>query len=559
MTAQAQAVAALVPATASSTSSRTPTEYFTGAGNAPDQPWFDEARVDALIERRMNPIMEMLVSLQATITQVAAGRAEPVAAPPPVPEQRPAQNPAEDSSDDEVEMRGQGSSTDSLPSLGSSVFGRRPSGSDDGGCRPSGSDDGGRRPSGSEVGRRRPSGSNGGDGGSLGPPPAASAVARGTRKNEPEEVRGVPGYPTVVEFGSWRRDVRYAVAAASVDPGRALAWVMKAEKWRNDVTELPVDREFETLGVKWGKALRAVVKGDKRRELQVLEERVLREKSALLDGPQVYAWINQDFARDARLARAQILQEIAACRVAAWRGALSQFMTQWDTAVERLADAGGREGDDETLYVHFRPNFMACPELAEHASKVRRSLPGSRCHTYEWLYKTAKAHLETARLERQESERMAASRPGAPQPLAPGLEQRRPPPKGAPATERQKPAPAQPAQPKADTKNLPCPRLVRGVPCNFGEEKCWYSHQAGLVSQAKAALQKPAAKKTTFAPDGGERVCRFMKQYGTCKKGDQCAFSHDVSGKRGIPYLNNSNIVELPNLLNHIEGIQESI
>ena len=341
----------------------------------------------------------------------------------------------------------------------------------------------------------------------------------------------MPGYPAVVELGSWRRDVRYAVAAASVDPGRALAWVMKAEKWRNDVTELPVDREFETLGVKWGKALRAVVKGDKRRELQVLEERVLREKSALLDGPQIYAWINQDFARDARLARAQILQEIAACRVAAGRGALSQFMTQWDTAVERLADAGGREGDDETLYVHFRPNFMACPELAEHASKVRRSLPGSRCHTYEWLYKTAKAHLETARLERQESERMAASRPGAPQPLAPGLEQRRPPPKGAPAAERQKPAPAQPAQPKADTKNLPCPRLVRGVPCNFGEEKCWYSHQAGLVSQAKAALQKPAAKKTTFAPDGGERVCRFMKQYGTCKKGDQCAFSHDVSGK----------------------------
>ena len=84
--------------------------------------------------------------------------------------------------------------------------------------------------------------------------------------------------------------------------------------------------------------------------------------------------------------------------------------------------AGTQEGDADILYVHFKPNFMACPELNEQAAKLRRSLPGSRVHTYEWMYKTVRARIETMRLESQEAERLASSMPGAAQPLTPGLD-----------------------------------------------------------------------------------------------------------------------------------------
>ena len=94
--------------------------------------------------------------------------------------------------------------------------------------------------------------------------------------------------------------------------------------------------------MKFGKALRAIIKGDSKRELQVVEERVLRQQGKLLDGFQIYAWVNSKFARDVKLARPQILQEIANCRIGIGKGALKKFLNQWDAAVERLVEAGFR-------------------------------------------------------------------------------------------------------------------------------------------------------------------------------------------------------------------------
>ena len=137
----------------------------------------------------------------------------------------------------------------------------------------------------------------------------------------------------------------------------------------------------------------------------------------------MYAWINGKFNRDARLARPQILAEISNCKIGNERNALRIFMAKWDAAVERLIQTGVTHNDDlEILYVNFKPSFMNCPDLSEHAAKVRRSLPSSKVHSYKWMYRAAKARLETLRLEEQEAERFAATLPGAAHPLTPATE-----------------------------------------------------------------------------------------------------------------------------------------
>ena len=68
-----------------------------------------------------------------------------------------------------------------------------------------------------------------------------------------------------------------------------------------------------------------------------------------------------------------------------------------------------------------------------------------------------------------------------------------------------------------------CPRLVKGLECYFGDEKCWYSHKPSIVNKAKAADKKTQPQDD----DTKKQVCRFFKKYGTCRKGDQCEFSHD--------------------------------
>ena len=142
-------------------------------------------------------------------------------------------------------------------------------------------------------------------------PVASVQVVGPSRKwKEADEIKGIPQYPTVAELGKWRRDVRYAVAAAGVDPDKTVEWITIAENWDGEITEIPAETDFRTLDIKFGKAIRATVKGEANRELSNLEETVLRTHRKLWGGRQIYAWINGKFRRDARFARPQISAEI---------------------------------------------------------------------------------------------------------------------------------------------------------------------------------------------------------------------------------------------------------
>ena len=68
--------------------------------------------------------------------------------------------------------------------------------------------------------------------------------------------------------------------------------------------------------------------------------------------------------------------------------------------------------------------------------------------------------------------------------------------------------------------------MAKGELCNFGEERCWYSHDPKLIERAKhkphnQAIEDPekvaARKKKT--------LCRFYRS-GRCQNGDKCEFGH---------------------------------
>ena len=110
------------------------------------------------------------------------------------------------------------------------------------------------------------------------------------------------------------------------------------------------------------------------------------------------------------------------------------------------------EPDKDALHCAFKRHFMTMPELADLGTRVKRSLPHSKVHSYAWMYSTAKAVVETQRLEGQENERDAAQEPDAKDPLTP-----------SPAGNT----------PKGNTANEACQRMVSTAKCSFGSS-CWY-------------------------------------------------------------------------------------
>ena len=227
------------------------------------------------------------------------------------------------------------------------------------------------------------------------PPPVASFNEGAGKRKEFYAVTGIGKWPSVAGFAQWRIHTRYTVAAAAAYPELALNKLQHAEGFQKDVLTLRVEPEWETLGAKFGKALRPILQGDFAREVATLEEKAARQGLVLLSGWSIYAAINQNFERDAKLARPMAMRDLQLVQMGEGVGALRPFLSKWDAAIERLVQAGGTtDADEDMLYITFKEQFMRCADLKEHIAKVRRSLPSSLVHPYRWMYDAAKAIIE---------------------------------------------------------------------------------------------------------------------------------------------------------------------
>ena len=134
----------------------------------------------------------------------------------------------------------------------------------------------------------------------------------------------------------------------------------------------------------------------------------------------MYGIICRHFKENEKLARPLAMQEIQQVVPRPGRNQLRNFLGKWDASAEKLVNLMGdnEEPDKDALYLAFKKHFMTMPELAEQGTRVKRSLPHS-IHSHAWMYSTAKAVVETQRLEGQEDERDVAQEPDARDPLTP--------------------------------------------------------------------------------------------------------------------------------------------
>ena len=374
-----------------------------------------------------------------------------------------------------------------------------------------------------ETGRspEQPGGSPGGA------EPTMATLQVGNRKKELDEVKGIPAWPTTPQFHGWRRTCRYACSGASATPKAALQIMIQAERHVGPMDTFRVPEDFENLGVKFAKALRAILRGDFAKEIQTLEEKWLRRKETLLDGFVLYGIICRHFRENEKLARPLAMQEIQGVKPRPGKDQLRHFLSNWDASVEKLVSMldDDDEPDKDMLYLAFKKHFMKMPELADQHTTVRRSLPNSDVHSYAWMYTTAKAVVESKRIQEQEDAREAAQEPDAKDPLTP-----------APAVK----------EPRKDLSKDPCPRMVSGGKCSFGTS-CWYCHDDMVIAEAKkkrgTEKDKKGGGKGKGDKDKGKKgggkgdkppltdeqrakiPCRLHKK-GDCKFGDKCKYSH---------------------------------
>ena len=73
-----------------------------------------------------------------------------------------------------------------------------------------------------------------------------AAGGRTSPRKELDEVKGIPAYPSTAEFAGWKRETRYAAAAASTQPKQMLHHMLQAERWSGGILSMPVDLDFET-------------------------------------------------------------------------------------------------------------------------------------------------------------------------------------------------------------------------------------------------------------------------------------------------------------------------
>ena len=84
---------------------------------------------------------------------------------------------------------------------------------------------------------------------------------------------------------------------------------------------------------------------------------------------------------------------------------------------------------------------------------------------------------------------------------------------------------------KYDTKNVACPRIVKGETCKYGD-RCYYSHSQSTIDKAKAAPAAPAAQKGKASGKGqADKEWTFTKISGEAK----CSRSSSLrgGGRRG--------------------------
>ena len=320
-------------------------------------------------------------------------------------------------------------------------------------------------------------------------------------------------WPTTIQFASWRRALRAAVASASDRPELATAWIFEVESSSASFEAFRLDARdrLRTLDAKLAEALGRVVKGETARRVAIASEKAALEGS-LLTGRQILFMVYQEFKRDESKTDHVAYGNLERLGSVTADAALEGFMSTW----EAVLLAFKTPPTEAHLYSAFYARLCRVPGLATTIAHIDRQVFGHEDKSYAFLHSASTRLVQQRREERQAAELAKLyTQPGGGNALA--------------AT--------------ADKKSLPCFKLRDGAKCEAGDS-CPYSHDRQVIEQAKKAKAKSKGKGKGGDGKGKNKgkgkgkvkgTCNFYNSPAGCTRGSACPYLHEAPAMAAKP------------------------
>ena len=219
---------------------------------------------------------------------------------------------------------------------------------------------------------------------------------QGTRSKEADCVT-FPQLPKSHELRGWKIIVKRNLAAASGRPRTAVQWFSEADQAQS-IEELEDDGTFETLSSKIASALLNIIHGEFKRQIEVIEEKLLME-GKMLNGRQLYFLVLKDRSRPTTDDRISTFEDLL--RVQMNGDNLRRFQTDWEKALLVMQNKPA----DEVLEALYKRQIQDSKQLEQSLILYNlETTQQGKPRSYERLTEMVVNHLNAKRDNRNSQE-----------------------------------------------------------------------------------------------------------------------------------------------------------
>ena len=343
---------------------------------------------------------------------------------------------------------------------------------------------------------------------------------KGPKVKEAESIR-LPDFPSPETYRSWKITVRETVRAASDQPDDAFKWLLEVYFKAATLESLRETGKFLPLDTKLLAALSKVVKGElgrrilNHKEVEASKGNAVRERQVLLK-------FEQFFKTNEEVGSLYSVEDLL--KVSLNSDDLSSFTHNWESVIAGMSHVP----EETTLRDIFLRQLMKSSRMKYDLEIYDRAKEGTHNHTYGFLQTQSAHDLLTRERIRRNRDKIAKSRGDKYGTPAPDDIPYQDPGKGKGKGEDGKGAGK-----GGDDKGKVCYDWLKGK-CTRGD-KCRYPHRSPSQnskvsrrsSRSSSSRFSSSRKSSSERPPKGEKkqkLCRFFKKNGKCKKGDKCEF-----------------------------------
>ena len=359
-----------------------------------------------------------------------------------------------------------------------------------------------------------------------------------------EQVK-VGNWPDAATLTAFQDAIIEEVCRVSGRPDLAWNWILRV--WDSDVTfdELYVTGDtWELLDAKLASAVRKVLLtgGESGRRIIAKSTEMKVTLRQRIRGRQLLYLLIREFALAEDFVEAFAFEDLVEVQVIGddWKS-VDAFLNKWEQVLSGCKQRPGPKLLGSLLYGKLKRLSCLHKEIGEY----KRAMIGTVERIYENLKKRVELFTESKRhdvLRNEQLQALAGKRPLSSQQAAAAAAAALLPPVGKqkPKKEKNEQTPGPGAVADAVPKGY-CFAFAKDGKCDKGKE-CKYLHEAAPMSgkgrgKGKSKGKKVEGQSRGKSPGAAKKTgisCSYFKKNGSCKKGDDCEYSHAPSEPAGV-------------------------